>query len=96
VQNQVGVNEAHIAARAERREDIPASGDGATHLRDCAIKQLRESLLGWRGHRLRQPDVLVFNLGESASMDCNSIVQSLRDSRVPSIGLLCVRLGSAI
>jgi hypothetical protein len=54
--------------------------------------------MGRHGQGRRQPNELELDLypGESATLECNSVIQSLGDSRVPGVGFLCVRMGSAI
>ena len=54
--------------------------------------------MGRHGHGLRQPHGLDLDLypGESATLECNSVIQSLGDPRVPGAGCVRVRVGAAI
>ena len=54
--------------------------------------------MGWRDQVLRQQNGLDSDLypGESATLEHNSVIQSLGDPRVPGVGCLRLRMGPAI
>jgi len=66
----------------------------------CAITQSKPMgpLSNRRGQMLLKPTGLYSRLyrGESASLDCNSDIQPLGGPRLPGIGCVFVRVGTAI